>query len=70
MKRKAYAGINVGVQQELVSAAEELKRQPGKSGPTHQGHCRATHALSCGVPDRESKEARYLQEALDMIEEP
>ena len=29
----------------------------------------ATHALSCGVPDRESNGARYLQEALDTIEE-
>ena len=29
----------------------------------------ATHALSCGVPNRESNEVRYLQEALDMIED-
>ena len=29
----------------------------------------ATHGLSCGVPDRESNEARHLQEALDIIEE-
>ena len=29
----------------------------------------ATHALSCGVPDRECIELKYLQEALDMIEE-
>ena len=29
----------------------------------------ATDGLSCGVPDRESNDARYLQEALDMTEE-
>ena len=29
----------------------------------------ATHALSCGVPDRDSDEAKYLREALEMIDE-
>ena len=28
-----------------------------------------THALTCGVPDRESNEAKYLHEATEMIEE-
>ena len=29
----------------------------------------ATHALSCDVPDREPNEVRYLQEALELIED-
>ena len=29
----------------------------------------ATHSLTCGVPDRESNETKYLREATDMIEE-
>ena len=29
----------------------------------------ATHALSCGVPDTDSNETKYLGEALEMIEE-
>ena len=29
----------------------------------------ATHALTCGDPDRESNETKYLREATDMIEE-
>ena len=29
----------------------------------------ATHALTCGVLDRESNETRYLRGATDMIEE-
>ena len=28
----------------------------------------ATHSLTCGVPDRESKEIKYLCEATDLIE--
>ena len=29
----------------------------------------ASHTLSCDVPDRDSKEVRQLQEAVDMIED-
>ena len=29
----------------------------------------ATHSLTCGVPDRESNEIRYLKEATELIEE-
>ena len=37
------------------------------------GHCvrdaaAATHSLTCGVPDRESNEIKYLREATDLIE--
>ena len=28
----------------------------------------ATHSLTCGVPDRESNEIKYLREATDVIE--
>ena len=30
---------------------------------------RATHSLTCGVPDRESNEVKYLREATELIEE-
>ena len=29
----------------------------------------ATHALTCGVPDRESNEIKYLREATELIDE-
>ena len=29
----------------------------------------ATHASTCGVPDRESNEAKYLHEVAEMLEE-
>ena len=29
----------------------------------------ATHSLTCGVPDRESNEIRYLREAAELIDE-
>ena len=45
---------------ELVSAEEGLNDSLGRLGQL---------VVDCGVPDRESNEARYLQEALDMIEE-
>ena len=53
---------------ELVSAEEELNDSLGRLGQLIKDTV-APHAQSCGVPDRESKEARFLQEALDMIEE-
>ena len=28
----------------------------------------ATHSLTCGVPDRESNEVKYLHEATEIIE--
>ena len=54
---------------ELVSAEEELNDSLGRLGQLIKDTAGATHALSCGVGDRESNEVRYLQEALDMIEE-
>ena len=29
----------------------------------------ATHALTCGVPDRDSNEVKYLREATELIDE-
>ena len=34
-----------------------------------QAAARATHSLTCGVPDRESNEVKYLREATELIEE-
>ena len=47
----------------------ELHESLGKLGQLVQDTAKATRALSCGVPDRECNQAKYLQEALDMIEE-
>ena len=54
---------------ELVTAEEELNDSLGRLGQLIKDTAGATHALSCGVPDRELNEARFLQEALDLIEE-
>ena len=34
-----------------------------------QAVAKATHSLTCGVPDRESNETKYLREATELIEE-
>ena len=54
---------------EFETAEEDLNDSLGRLGQLLKDTAGATHALSCGVPDRESKEARYLQEALDIIKE-
>ena len=33
-----------------------------------QAAAKATHSLTCGVPDRESNEVKYLREATELIE--
>ena len=48
---------------------EELNHSLERLGQLIKDTAWATHALSCGVPDRESSEVRFLQEALDLIEE-
>ena len=40
----------------------------GSLGKTLQAAARATHSLTCGVPDPESFEVKYLREATDLIE--
>ena len=54
---------------EFVTAEEDLNDCLGRMGQLAQDTAGGTHALSCGVPDRDSNEVRYLQEALDMIED-
>ena len=41
----------------------------GRLGELTKDTAGATHALSCGVPDRESNGVRCLQDALDMTGE-
>ena len=41
----------------------------GSLGKAMQAAARATHSLTCGVPDRESNEVKYLREATELIEE-
>ena len=41
----------------------------GSLGKALQAAARATHSLTCGVPDRERNEVKYLREATELIEE-
>ena len=52
-----------------MSTEEELNDSLGRMGQLIEDTVAATRALSCGVPDRDSNEVFYLQEALDMIED-
>ena len=40
----------------------------GSLGQAVQSTATATHSLTCGVPDRESNEVKYLREATELIE--
>ena len=51
------------VTKELETAEEDLNDSLGGMGQLIKDTAGATHALSCGVPDLESNEARYLQES-------
>ena len=55
--------------EDLVSAEEELNDSLGRLGQLVTDTAGASHALSCGVPDRGSNEAKYLQEARDIIDD-
>ena len=46
-----------------MSAEEELNNSLGCLGDLVKDTAGATHALSSGVPDRDSNEAKYLREA-------
>ena len=47
--------------------AEDLNKRLGCLGDLVKDTAGATHALTCGVPDRESNDVRFLQEAIDII---
>ena len=53
---------------DLVSAEEDPNESPGRLGQLIKETAGATHALSCGVLDLDYNEAKYLQEAFDMID--
>ena len=40
----------------------------GSLGQAVRAAAKATHSLTCGVPDRESNEVKYLREATEIIE--
>ena len=50
-----------------MKAEEVLNNGVGCLGTLVKDTAGATHALTCGVPDLESNETKYLKEALDMI---
>ena len=52
-----------------MKAEEVLNNNMGCLGLVVKDTASATHALSCGVPDRDSNETKYLREALEMIDE-
>ena len=54
---------------ELETAEEDLNDSIGRMEQLLEDTAAATHALSCGIPDLDSHEVRYLHEALDMIED-
>ena len=49
-----------------VKAEEALRNGVGCRGTLVKDTAGAIHALTRGVPDRESNESKYLKEALDM----
>ena len=50
-----------------VKAEEVLNNSLGCFGTLVKDTAGATHALACGVPDRESNETKYLKDALKVI---
>ena len=50
-----------------MMAEEVLNNSLGFLGAVVKDAASATHALTCGVPDRESNETTCLKEASDMI---
>ena len=68
MKRKAAesvtTGMNAGRKQRNMCRPRTERRDVR---PIHR--LGGSHAPSCGVPDPESNEARYLQAEIDMVEE-
>ena len=54
---------------EFETAEDDFNECLGSMEQLTQDTAEATHALSCGVPDRDSNEVRCLQEVLDMIED-
>ena len=55
--------------EEFETAEEDLNECLGRMAQLMQDTAGATHALSCGTTDRDSNEVRYLEEALDMMED-
>ena len=52
-----------------MTAEEDLNDCLGRMGRLVKDTVGATHAFHCSVPDRDSNEVRYLQDALDTIED-
>ena len=50
-----------------MKAEEVLNNSLGCLGTLVKDTAGATHALACGVPDRESNETKYLKDALKVI---
>ena len=60
--RKELGTAEEDLNDSIKSTGQLIKDTVGREG-------RATHVLSCGLPDRDSNEVRHLQEALHMIED-
>ena len=54
---------------EHVKSEAAINHHLGCSGWLVRETANASHALTCGVPDREGNETKYLREATEMIEE-
>ena len=53
---------------EYAAAEEHLNDGLGCISDLIRDAAAATHSLSCGTNDRDCKEAKYLQDALDLLE--
>ena len=56
------------ISNEHARAESQVNDGIGSLGRAIQGAVKATHFLTCAVPDRESKEIKYLREATELIE--
>ena len=54
---------------DYVIAEEVLNNSLGCLATLVKDTASATHALSCGVPERDSNETKYLEEALEMFDD-
>ena len=77
LKRKAYDAHDMTCShrdwcrratKELTKAEEALNDNLGCFGDLVKDTASSTYALSCGVPDRDNNETKYLGEAREMID--
>ena len=56
------------ISNEHARAEAHVNDGRGSLGQAVRGAAKAAHSLTCGVPDREGNEVKYLREATELIE--